>query len=65
MIFAFGVPWLAVVADLSPAQALDAGFYPFIVGGLVKAAIAGLLLPATWSLVRTGDQGPAAGRTAV
>lgn len=51
VIFAVGVPWLAVVADLSAAQALDAGFYPFIVGGLVKAALAGLLLPAAWRLV--------------
>jgi biotin transport system substrate-specific component len=51
VIFAVGVPWLAVVADLSLAQALDAGFYPFIVGGLVKAALAGALLPAAWRLV--------------
>lgn len=57
VIFAFGVPWLAAAADLSPAQALEAGFYPFIVGGLVKAGLAGLLLPATWRLVRAGDQG--------
>jgi biotin transport system substrate-specific component len=57
VIFAIGVPWLAAAADLSPAQALDAGFYPFIVGGLVKAAIAGLLLPVTWKLVPNADQG--------
>lgn len=55
VVFAIGVPWLAVVADLSPAQALEAGFYPFILGGLAKAAIAGLLLPAAWRLTRTGD----------
>lgn len=48
VVFAVGVPWLAVVADLTPAQALEAGFYPFILGGLVKAAIAGALLPAAW-----------------
>jgi len=58
VIFALGVPWLAAVADLSPGQALDAGFYPFLVGGLVKAAIAGLLLPAAWKLVRNNDQNP-------
>lgn len=52
VIFAIGVPWLAVAADLSAAQALDAGFYPFIIGGLVKAVIAGLLLPGAWRLVR-------------
>lgn len=52
VIFAVGVPWLAVVADLSPAQALDAGFYPFLVGGAVKAVLAGLLLPAAWRVAR-------------
>ena len=51
VIFAVGVPWLAVVADLSPTQAIDAGFTPFVAGGIVKAAIAGLLLPAAWKLV--------------
>jgi biotin transport system substrate-specific component len=54
VIFAVGVPWLAVVADLSATQALEAGFYPFLLGGLVKAAIAGLLLPGAWRLV--GDR---------
>ncbi len=32
-----------VAAEMSAAQAVDAGFTPFIVGGLVKAAIAGVL----------------------
>ena len=48
VIFAVGVPWLAVVADLSAAQALDAGFYPFLVGGAVKALIAAGLLSGLW-----------------
>lgn len=52
VIFAIGVPWLAVVADLSAAEALEAGLYPFIVGGLVKAALAGVLLPGAWRLAR-------------
>jgi biotin transport system substrate-specific component len=56
VIFAVGVPWLAAVADLPLAQALEAGFYPFLLGGLVKAAIAGLLLPASWRLVARGDR---------
>ena len=55
VIFAVGVPWLALVAGLSPAQALAAGLYPFILGGLVKAAIAGVLLPGAWWVVRHGD----------
>ena len=56
VIFAVGVPWLAVAADLSAAQAVDAGFTPFVVGGLVKAAIAGLLLPGAWRLVRATER---------
>lgn len=51
VIFAVGVPWLAVVADLSAAQALEAGFYPFLVGGAVKAAIAAGLLSGLWRRV--------------
>ncbi len=52
IIFAVGVPWLAVSADLSASQALDAGFYPFIVGGLVKAGIAAAVLGAAWKATR-------------
>jgi biotin transport system substrate-specific component len=56
VIFAIGVPWLAVAADMSAARAIDAGFTPFIVGGLVKAAIAGVLLPGAWLAVRKADK---------
>lgn len=52
VIFAVGVPWLAVSADMSAAQALDAGFYPFILGGIVKAAIAAAVLGTAWKLTR-------------
>jgi biotin transport system substrate-specific component len=52
VIFAVGVPWLAVSTGMSAAQALDAGFYPFILGGLVKAAIAGVVLGAAWRASR-------------
>lgn len=57
VIFALGVPWLAAVADLSATDALDQGLYPFIVGGLVKAAIAGAVMAGAWRLIhrtRTG-----------
>jgi biotin transport system substrate-specific component len=60
VIFAVGVPWLAVVADLSPQQALDAGFYPFLVGGFVKAVVAGVLTPAAWRLVPPDVRAPRA-----
>lgn len=56
VIFAIGVPWLAVVAEMSASQAVDAGFTPFVVGGLVKAAIAGVLLPGAWYAVRKADK---------
>lgn len=56
VIFAVGVPWLAVAADMSASRAIDAGFTPFLVGGLVKAAIAGVLLPGAWWAVRKADK---------
>ena len=48
VIFAVGVPWLAGVASLDFATALAKGFLPFIPGGLLKATIAGLLMPLAW-----------------
>ncbi len=51
IIFALGVPWLAVAADLSLAGALEAGLVPFIPGGILKALLAAGLLPAAWALV--------------
>ncbi|SEE80316.1 biotin transporter BioY [Ruania alba] len=51
-VFAVGVPWLALSAGLGPAEAIAAGFTPFIVGGLIKGALAGMLLPSAWRLVR-------------
>ena len=51
IIFALGVPWLALAADLSILDALDAGLVPFIPGGILKALLAAGLLPAAWALV--------------
>jgi biotin transport system substrate-specific component len=51
IVFGIGVPWLAVSADLTLPQAIDAGFTPFILGGIVKAVLAAALLPAAWRLV--------------
>jgi biotin transport system substrate-specific component len=51
VIFGIGVPWLAVSAGLTPGGAIAAGFTPFILGGIVKSALAGLLLPGAWKLV--------------
>ena len=48
VVFAFGLPWLAFALGLNLEQTLEGGFYPFIIGGLIKAAIAGVLLPLAW-----------------
>ena len=47
-VFAVGLPWLAVVLHLNLQQTLEAGFYPFIIGGIIKAVIAAGLLPLAW-----------------
>jgi biotin transport system substrate-specific component len=52
IVFAIGVPWLAVAADLSLARAIELGFVPFIPGGIVKALLAAGLLPTAWRLLR-------------
>lgn len=51
VIFAIGVPWLAVNQDLALGDAIALGFTPFILGGVVKAAAAAALLSAAWRLV--------------
>ena len=48
VVFAFGLPWLAVVTQATLMQTYQWGFEPFIIGGLVKTLIAALLLPAAW-----------------
>jgi len=50
IVFAFGLPWLAAALGLNLEQTLQAGLYPFIVGGVIKAAIAAALIPLVWKL---------------
>jgi len=61
VVFAVGLPWLSyslggfgLPNDLQ--STLVAGFYPFIVGGLIKAGIAAALLPAIWKAVERNDR---------
>ena len=49
IVYAIGVPWLAVSAHQSLGWALSNGFVDFIPGDLVKAALAAGLLPAAWT----------------
>ncbi len=51
VIYLIGVPWLAASLAVTGTEAMELGLVPFIVGDLLKVAIAGLLLPGTWALV--------------
>lgn len=48
VVFAIGLPWLAVVLHTDLPTTLQYGLYPFIIGGVIKAAIAAGLLPLAW-----------------
>ena len=50
VIYAFGIPVLALVVGLGPLEAVLMGAVPFLVGDAIKLALAGALLPATWKL---------------
>ncbi len=51
IIFGIGVPWLKVSAGLAWPTAIHQGFTIFIIGGLIKAAAAGVLTPVAWRAV--------------
>ncbi|MFF3762930.1 biotin transporter BioY [Streptomyces sp. NPDC001922] len=50
IIYAVGVPYLALAAHLSLGEAVAAGLVPFLIGDAVKAALAMGALPAAWKL---------------
>jgi len=50
IIFALGLIWLSIALQLNLEQTLTAGLYPFVIGGVVKAAIAAALIPSAWKL---------------
>lgn len=51
VIYAIGVPWLAVATHQSLLWALHWGMAVFVAGDIIKAAICGIALPSTWRLV--------------
>ncbi len=51
-IYAVGVTWLGIYLHTSLSKAVSLGLTPFVWGDLLKAAIATVLLPATWYLVK-------------
>lgn len=54
VIYTFGVVGLMISADMSLAAAVEAGVVPFLLGDLIKAAAAGIVLPGAWKLL--GDR---------
>ncbi|MGP9694777.1 biotin transporter BioY [Brachybacterium sp. AOP25-B2-12] len=60
--FLLGVPYLAIILNvvgglgLGVSDVLAAGLWPFIPGGLVKAAIAAVLIPVAWKGVHALDE---------
>jgi biotin transport system substrate-specific component len=51
VIYLFGVIGLILTFDMSVSEAIAAGVVPFVLGDVIKAAGAGILLPGTWKLV--------------
>jgi biotin transport system substrate-specific component len=55
VIYLVGVPWLMAATGFDVATGLGKGVYPFLVGDLLKLAVAGIIFPAAWWLVGRGD----------
>ena len=54
VVYVFGVAGLIISADMSLSGAMEDGVAPFLLGDLIKASGAGLLLPGAWKLL--GDR---------
>ncbi|MET9729390.1 biotin transporter BioY [Streptomyces sp. NPDC006458] len=52
IIYAVGVPYLALATGMSASAAIAAGLTPFLLGDALKAALAMGLLPSAWKLVK-------------
>lgn len=53
--FVIGLPWLAATLHLSFEQTLQAGLYPFIAGGAVKALLAAGIVRLAWRQIAVAD----------
>ncbi|URN16095.1 MULTISPECIES: biotin transporter BioY [Streptomyces] len=55
VVYAVGVPYLALATGMPLSQAVAVGMVPFLVGDALKAALAMGLVPTAWKLL--GDRG--------
>lgn len=61
LVYGIGVPWLAAVLGVSGVKAMELGLVPFLVGDVVKMALAGGLAPLAWrALGRREESDPTA-----
>lgn len=51
VVYAFGVPWLAIFLGVDLGTALTLGVVPFLIGDAIKAVLAALLLPGLWRVL--------------
>lgn len=51
LIYLVGVPWLAFATGMDLTTALANGLLPYLLGDILKTALAAALLPAAWMLV--------------
>ena len=51
VIYLIGLPWLAIVLDTGLERTLELGFYPFVVGDMIKLYLAAALLLTAWRLL--------------
>jgi len=55
IIYAVGLPWLAVVLNTNLEKTLEYGLYYFVPGDILKLYLAAALLPTAWKVTRRPD----------
>ncbi len=58
LIYVVGLPWLAVVTRSDVQTTLANGFYPYVLGDILKLVLAAIVFPAAWWVVgrRPGER---------
>lgn len=56
IIFTLGVAWLGNALGVPAQKAMEFGLYPFVIGDVIKLALAAGLLPTAWRFVKDRTQ---------